>query len=110
MIAAIAHSLSGRWIFLVLAAAAAFQLLFSAAGVSAHGGIDSGQNPWTAWNWNPLPTLILLVAAYLYLTGLDRWERPSHRISNWQKFSFFLGLFFIFLNRSSPLPPTIKSN
>ena len=105
MIAAIAHSLSGRWIFLVIAAAAAFQLLFVTAGVSAHGGIDSGQNPWTAWNTNPLPTVLLLMAAYLYMNGLSNWERPSHPVSNWQKASFFFGLFLIFIALQSPLDP-----
>ena len=82
---------------------AVLQFVLVVPGAHAHGGIEAGQNPWTAWNLNPLPTLILLVAAYLYLTGLDRWERPSHPINRWQKFSFFLGLFFIFLALQSPL-------
>ena len=105
MIAAIVRSLSDRWIFLLLAAAAAFQLLFVVTGVSAHGGIDSGQSPWTAWNTNPLPTVLLLMAAYLYMNGLSNWERPSHPVNNWQKASFFFGLFLIFIALQSPLDP-----
>ena len=69
----------------------------------AHEGIESGQNPWTAWNPNPLPTLLLLVAAYLYVTGLGRWERPSHPVNLWQRASFFAGLLAIFLALQSPL-------
>ena len=73
--------------------------------VSAHGGIDAGQNPFTVWNANPLPTLFLLIAAYLYMTGLSRWQRPSHPVNRWQKASFFAGLFAIFLALQSPLEP-----
>ncbi len=105
MIAAVVRSASDRWIFLVLAGAAAFQLLFVVIGADAHGGIDSGQNPWTAWNTNPLPTVLLLMAAYLYMNGLANWERPSHPVNNWQKASFFFGLFLIFVALQSPLDP-----
>ena len=69
----------------------------------AHEGIEAGQNPWTAWNPNPLPTLFLLFAAYLYVTGLGRWERPSHPVNLWQRVSFFAGLLAIFLALQSPL-------
>ena len=69
----------------------------------AHEGIEAGQNPWTAWNPNPLPSLFLLVAAYLYITGLGRWERPSHPVNLWQRASFFAGLLAIFLALQSPL-------
>ena len=75
------------------------------AMVSAHGGIDAGQNPFTVWNGNPLPTILLFVAAYLYVTGLSRWQRPSHPVNRWQKASFFAGLFAIFLALQSPLEP-----
>ena len=94
---------SGRRILLVLPALALLQLLWAVPVVHAHGGIDAGQNPFTAWNWNPLPTLLLLVAAYLYLNGLANWERPSHPINLWQKISFFTGLFLIFIALQSPL-------
>ena len=69
----------------------------------AHEGIEAGQNPWTAWNPNPLPTLLLFLAAYLYVTGLGRWERPSHPVNIWQRISFFAGLLAIFLALQSPL-------
>ena len=105
MIVALVRGVSDRWIILVLAAAAAYQLLFAVAGVGAHGGIDSGQNPWTAWNTNPVPTLLIVAAAYLYMNGLAHWERPSHPVNNWQIASFFFGLFLIFVALQSPLDP-----
>lgn len=94
---------AGRNILLVLAALIAVQLLWAAPAAHAHSGIDAGQNPFTAWNWNPLSTLLLLVAAYLYLNGLNNWERPSHPTTVWQKVSFFTGLFLIFIALQSPL-------
>ena len=86
-----------------LAAVVALQLLAASPVAYAHGGIDQGQNPITAWNVNPLPTLLLLLAANLYLTGLSRWERPSHPVKMWQKVSFFTGLLFLFVALQSPM-------
>ena len=94
---------AGRTLLLVVPALALLQLLWFVPAVHAHGGIEAGQNPFTAWNWNPLPTLLLLVFAYLYLNGLSNWERPSHPINRWQKASFFTGLFLIFISLQSPL-------
>ncbi len=94
----------GRWPLLILAATVGWFLL-GVPEVYAHGGIDSGQDPWTAWNTNPLPTIILLLAGYVYLTGLNNWERPSHPVNNWQKASFFFGLFLMFIALQSPLDP-----
>ena len=71
----------------------------------AHGGIDAGQNPLTVWNANPLPTLFLFLAAYLYVTGLSRWRNPSHPVNKWQRASFFAGLFSLFIALQSPLDP-----
>ena len=93
----------GRKIMLAVAALALIQLLWAVPAVHAHGGIEAGQNPFAAWNWNPLPTLLLLVFAYLYLNGLNNWDRPSHPIGIWQKISFFTGLFLIFIALQSPL-------
>ena len=86
-----------------IAAAGALLLLVNAAPAYAHNGINEGQNPITAWNLNPLPTLLLLVAANLYLTGLSRWQRPSHPVRTWQRVSFFAGLFCLFLALQSPI-------
>ena len=78
--------------------------LLAGAGVAhAHSGINEGQNPLTAWNNNPIPTLILFAAAYLYVTGLSRWERPSHPVALWQRACFFTGLLAMFLALQSPL-------
>ena len=83
--------------------AGAVLVLAEAPAAYAHDGIEAGQNPWTAWNPNPIPSLLLLVAAYLYITGLGRWDRPSHPVNIWQRVSFFAGLLTIFLALQSPI-------
>ena len=92
-----------RKILLVLPVLALLQLLWAVPAVHAHGGIEAGQNPFNAWNLNPLPTLLLLMAAYLYLNGLSNWQRPSHPINRWQRASFFAGLLVIFIALQSPM-------
>ena len=92
-----------RKILLVIPALALLLLVWDVPAVHAHGGIEAGQNPLYAWNLNPLPTLLLLMAAYLYLNGLNNWQRPSHPISLWQRASFFAGLFTIFIALQSPM-------
>ncbi len=101
-----------------LGVAAVLPWALAASPALAHGGIDSGQEPWTAWNTNPLPTILLLLAGYVYLNGLNNprrpyrsqeaarspW-RPSHPVNNWQKASFFFGLFLMFIALQSPLDP-----
>lgn len=79
--------------------------IFGPAVAQAHGAIDAGQDPLTVWNSNPLPSLLLLLTAYLYVTGLSRWRRPSHPVNQWQKFSFFAGLLILFLALQSPIEP-----
>ena len=86
-------------------AAGLLAALWIAPAAMAHGGIDAGQEPWTAWNTNPLPTILVLLAAYIYLNGLNNWDRPSHPVNNWQKASFLFGLFLIFFALQSPLDP-----
>ena len=78
---------------------------FAPVVVQAHGAIDAGQDPLTVWNTNPLPSLLLLLTAYLYVTGLSRWRRPSHPVNRWQKASFFSGLLVLFLALQSPIEP-----
>ena len=99
------RALSNRWMLLALPLTAVFYLLAAAPGVSAHGGIDAGQPLWQAWNSNPAPTIILLIFAYLYANGLANWDRPSHPVNNWQKFSFYTGLLLMFVALQSPLDP-----
>ncbi len=94
---------TGRYILLIVPALALLQLLWAVPAVHANGGIEAGQNLFAAWNWNPLPTLLLLMAAYIYLNGLSNWQRPSHPISRWQRTSFFTGLFVIFIALQSPV-------
>ena len=93
---------AGRTILFALPALVLLQLLW-VMPAHAHQGIEAGQNPFTAWNWNPLATLLILMAAYVYLNGLSNWDRPSHPISRWQRASFFTGLFVIFIALQSPL-------
>ena len=74
---------------------------------SAHQGIPPGQTPLTAWGilTNPIPTLFLLGALYLYVNGLNNWPRPHHRISVWQKGSFIAGIIVLFAALQSPVEP-----
>ena len=94
-------------LFLVtgLAVVAGFQYLAGASTVHAHEGLAAGQNPMAAWSTNPIPSFGLILAAYLYLTGLSRWHRPTHPISRWQRISFFSGLVVVFIALQSPIDP-----
>ena len=92
-----------REVLFALPVFAALQLFLVVPSAFADGGIGPGQNPFMAWNWNPLSTLLVLMVAYLYLNGLSNWNRPSHPISRWQRASFFTGLFLIFIALQSPL-------
>jgi putative membrane protein len=93
------------WILGGLAVLVGLLLLLGPESAYAHEGLNRGQNPLTAWNTNPIPTLLLLVPAYLYLTGMERWHYPSYDIGFWQKVSFFSGLVAIFLALQSPIDP-----
>ena len=75
------------------------------ATAEAHGGIEPGQNLLLAWNSNPLPSLGIFLAAYLYINGLNRWNHPTHPVSKLQRISFFSGLIIIFLALQSPIDP-----
>ena len=66
------------WVLAGLGAVILWQLLVGAPIAHAHGGVDPGDNLWLAWNTgNPLPTLFLFAAAYLYVNGLGKWERAQ---------------------------------
>ena len=93
------------WLLGGLVAVGLVAVLMGASVAYAHGGVEPGQNLLTAWNSNPLPSLGLFLAAYLYLNGLSRWERPSHPINRWQRISFFAGLTVILLALQSPIDP-----
>lgn len=93
------------WLLAGLAAVGFVVALMGVSVAYANGGIEPGQNILTAWNSNPLPSLGLFLAAYLYLNGLSRWERPSHPVNLWQRLSFFAGLAVIFLALQSPIEP-----
>ncbi len=91
------------WILGTAGAVVGLQMLSVSGVAHAHNGINDGQNPWTAWNANPLPTILLLMVANLYITGLSRWQRPSHPVMLWQRLCFFSGLFLLFLALQSPI-------
>lgn len=96
---------SSRWLVAWLVVAAGFHYLAGASTVLAHDGLAAGQNPLAVWSTNPIPSFGLILAAYLYLTGLSRWERPTHPVSRWQRTSFFAGLVMIFIALQSPIEP-----
>ena len=102
------------WVLIGLGAVTLWQFLANAPVAHAHGGVDPGDNLWLAWNTgNPLPSLFLFAAAYLYVNGLGKWDRPSHPVNIWHKISFFSGLLVIFLALQSPIDPwpsTISSS
>src|SRR5918992_5956661 len=91
------------WVLGSLAILVGLPLLAGPEPAYAHEGLNRGQNPLTAWNTSPIPTLLLLAVAYLYITGMERWHNPSYHIGFWQKVSFFSGLFAIFLALQSPI-------
>ena len=94
------------WLLVALAAVGGVAWLSGAAPAYAHGGVAPGDNLWLAWNTqNPLPTLFLFLAAFLYVNGLGKRERPSHPITAWHKISFFSGLLTLFLALQSPIDP-----
>jgi len=93
------------WLFSLGALALALPWVLGVTPAHAHGGVDSGQNVATAWNWEPTVPLGLLLAGALYVAGLRNWESPSHPINAWQRVSFFAGLGVIFLALQSPLDP-----
>ncbi len=91
------------WLLGTVGVVVGLQWLSMSGIAHAHEGIDEGQNPWTAWNSNPLPTICLLMVANLYITGLSRWKQPSHPVMLWQRLCFFSGLFLLFLALQSPI-------
>ena len=94
------------WLVLGLGIFGLWNLVVPSAAVHAHGGVAPGDNLWLAWNTsNPFPTLVLFLAAYLYVNGLGKWERPSHPVTVWHKISFFSGLLVLFLALQSPIDP-----
>ena len=68
-----------RW-WLAAGVLGGFAAFLAATGVaSAHQGIPPGQTPLTAWGiaTNPIPSLFLLGALYLYINGLSNWPKPQ---------------------------------
>ena len=96
----------GLWALAAVAAAAAGAAL-NAGIASAHQGIPPGQTPATAWGFvtNPVPSLFLLGAVYLYVNGLNNWPNPTHRVNAWQKACFFAGILVLFAALQSPIEP-----
>ncbi len=69
--------------------------------VAHHGPIDPGEL-WTAWNWDPLILVGLVVAAVVYWTALDR-QPPGRARSPWPARSFGAGLAVVAVALVSPL-------
>jgi len=91
------------WLLGGMILAGVLQLWVGAQLAYAHARITEGQNPFLVWALDPLVILGIFLAGYLYATGLDRWERPSHPVKIWQRVSFFTGLAAVFLALQSPI-------
>ena len=76
-----------------------------ATAASAHGVLNDGVDPWTAWNLTPDITLGTLLVAGLYTGGLWRLRHKTDRMRIWRHVSFFAGLAAIFLALQSPIDP-----
>lgn len=76
-----------------------------ATAASAHGVLNDGVDPWTAWNLTPDITLGTLLVVGLYIGGLWRLRHKADRMRNWRHASFFAGLATIFLALQSPIDP-----
>ena len=87
----------------VVALAGIPALLLCAPPVFANGRTTPGQSFLTMWTWDPLVIIGTLLVGGLYLTGLNRWTRPSHPVNSWQRASFFAGLAVFFLALQSPI-------
>lgn len=76
-----------------------------ATAASAHGVLNDGVDPWTAWNLTPDITLGTLLVAGLYSGGLWRLRHKMARIRSWRHVSFFAGLATVFVALQSPIDP-----
>jgi putative membrane protein len=63
------------------------------------------QDLWTAWSWDPLIVIALLLSAGLYVRGLlvMRREGALHSVTPWQIASFTSGCFALVVALLSPL-------
>ncbi len=77
----------------------------TATAAFAHGVLNDGADPWTAWNVTPDITLGTLLVAGLYTSGLWRRRHKTDRMRVWRHVSFFAGLAAIFLALQSPIDP-----
>ena len=87
------------------AAGALVLVMLAAGGASAHGVLEAGENPWTAWNLTPGIALGALLAAGLYGVGFWRRRHRMDGVRVWRHAAFFAGLAVIFLALQSPIDP-----
>lgn len=85
--------------------ALAATILLSAGTAFAHGDIAPGQDPWTAWSFDPEIIVALLLAAAVYVAGLRRSPRDERRPRLWSHLAFFGGLLALFAALQSPIEP-----
>ena len=98
---------AGRWAAAGAIGAVAALALGGINLASAHQGIPPGQTAATAWGFttNPVPSLVLLAALYLYVNGLNNWPNRTHPITRWQQASFYSGILVLFVALQSPVEP-----
>ena len=85
--------------------AIAVSAMFPATAVWAHGVLEEGASPWTAWNLTPEITLGTLLVAGLYVNGVWRLRHKTDRARLWRHVSFFAGVGAVYLALQSPLDP-----
>jgi cytochrome c oxidase assembly factor CtaG len=82
-------------------------LILSTQTVSAHDGEPPAPHDlWSAWNWDPVILLILILSAWVYASGHRELRRRAGRqrsVLHWRTLSFTAGLITLFLALISPL-------
>lgn len=86
----------GAWRLSVVAV-----MLASPSALFAHTGDEAvtPQTLWSAWTWDPLIVISLLIAAMLYIRGLRRGAKAF----KWQMISFAVGWLTLLIALISPL-------
>jgi putative membrane protein len=78
----------------------------SVSSVRAHGGeVPGPDDVWTAWSFDPLVVLSLILSATIYLVGLANLRRASEKggINTWAITAFWSGWFALFIALVSPI-------
>jgi len=87
--------------------AALLLLLASTQTVLAHDGQPPAPHDlWSAWNWDPIIVVSLIIGVWIYVSGQQKLRLRSglqRLVLNWRAISFSAGLITLFLALISPL-------